>query len=275
MTNETPAGEASASSDADTLIEDEAFIIEEAVPQQGVLGFTVRELLIVIVWAVAFVCSFFPAQLLGPGSLWTADLYWLLTIGVPTVAVFLLVLRRFSPDGIRRVGSLGIDQFASVAFTVAAVSWLQTVWSVVAARAIIGDLGVIPWVIWVEFICMILLVVLTVFAPIIPGIREDFRGRIDTLAHRAANPVRPLVARPKHVVIAAEDEAEPGTPTDEDADDDVEAEQVSASAHVSGGSSGTVPLADDDYRPAYVRTSAAQADGVGATDEDGLTAEKA
>ena len=57
-------------------------------------------------------------------SVWTNGLDWILTIGVPTVAVFLIVLRRFSPDGIRRVGSLGIDQFASVAFSVSAVVWL-------------------------------------------------------------------------------------------------------------------------------------------------------
>ena len=56
-------------------------------------------------------------------------LEWVLTIGVPTVAVFLIVLRRFSPEGIRRVGSLGIDQFASVAFSVSAMVWLIWLWS--------------------------------------------------------------------------------------------------------------------------------------------------
>ena len=58
---------------------------------------------------------------LGEGpSVWTHGIDWVLTIGLPTVAVFLIVLRRLSPQGIRRVGSLGIDQFASVAFSVAA-----------------------------------------------------------------------------------------------------------------------------------------------------------
>ena len=72
------------------------------------------------------------AQLLFGGSVWTNGLDWILTIGVPTVAVFLIVLRRFSPDGIRRVGSLGIDQFASVAFSVSAVVWLTLLWRNVA-----------------------------------------------------------------------------------------------------------------------------------------------
>ena len=86
-----------------------------------------REVALAGVWLVAFIVSFFSvaseqamAQLLFGGSVWTNGLDWILTIGVPTVAVFLIVLRRFSPDGIRRVGSLGIDQFASVAFSVSA-----------------------------------------------------------------------------------------------------------------------------------------------------------
>ncbi len=111
--------------------------VEDA-PQYGVGPFTVRELALVGVWLVAFVISFFSIYtdrrftLLPEGaeaSVWTSGLEWVLTIGVPTVAVFLIVLRRFSPDGIRRVGSLAIDQFASVAFSVSAMVWLIWLWS--------------------------------------------------------------------------------------------------------------------------------------------------
>jgi hypothetical protein len=126
---------------------------------------------------------------------WTSGLVWILTIAVPTVAVFLIVLRRLSPAGIRRVGSLGIDQSASVAFSVSAVVWLSYIWETVAFVADGGPM-VRSWVMWVEFILMLAGVVLTVFAPLIPVLRDDFRHRPEIPAHRSARPLRPVVARP-------------------------------------------------------------------------------
>ena len=156
-------------------------------------------------WLVAFVVSFFSIYterrftlLLGLGSVWTSGLDWILTIGVPTIAVFLIVLRRFSPDGIRRVGSLGIDQFASVAFSVSAVVWL--VYAVDERR--LRDrrramVWIYSWVVWVEFVAH-------------AGRRgPDRRSRRSSRcsartsaagreipAHRNARPLRPVVARP-------------------------------------------------------------------------------
>ncbi|MCR2809167.1 MULTISPECIES: hypothetical protein [unclassified Microbacterium] len=171
-------------------------------PQYGVGPFSVREVALVGVWLVAFVVSFFSiasqqamAQLLFGGSVWTNGLDWVLTIALPTVAVFLIVLRRFSPDGIRRVGSLGIDQFASVAFSVSAVVWLTLLWRNVAV-AVESSVWIYGWVVWVEFFLMLAGVVLTVFAPLIPPLSEDFAGRREVVAHRNARPIRPVVARP-------------------------------------------------------------------------------
>jgi hypothetical protein len=154
------------------------------------------------VWLVAFVVSFFsvatrPAdgQLLLTGSVWTNGLDWILTIGVPTVGVFLVVLRRFSPDGIRRVGSLGIDQFASVAFSVSAVIWLTMLWRNVAV-AIENGVWIYSWVTWLEFFLMLAGVLLTVAAPFIPPFAEDFAGRREIVAHRNARPIRAVSPRP-------------------------------------------------------------------------------
>ena len=119
----------------------------------------------------------------------------MLAIGLPTVAVFLIVLRRFSPDGIRRVGSLGIDQFASVAFSVAAMVWLVWLWSNVGT-AIARDAWPYSWVVWVEFFLMLAGVVLTVFAPFIPTLEQDFQSRREVPAHRNARPVRAVAKRP-------------------------------------------------------------------------------
>lgn len=176
------------------LDDDGVLYDEEVTPEFGILGFTLRELSIVGVWLIAFVVSFFP--LTAGSSIWGAGIQWILPIGVPTAAVFLLVLRRFSPDGIRRVGSLGIDQFASVAFTVSAVTWINALWSSIAAALEFG-VWTLNWAGIVQLIASLALVALTVFAPIIPGLKEDFHGRLVTLAHRNANPVRPVVARPR------------------------------------------------------------------------------
>jgi hypothetical protein len=176
------------------LDEDGVLYDEEVTPEFGILGFTLRELAIVGVWLIAFVVSFFP--LTGGASIWGSGIQWVLPIGVPTAAVFLVVLRRFSPDGIRRVGSLGIDQFASVAFTVSAVTWVSALWSSIAAVIEVG-FWTLNWVGIVQLLASLALVVLTVFAPIVPGLKEDFHGRLVTLAHRNANPVRPVIARPR------------------------------------------------------------------------------
>lgn len=173
-------------------------------PLYGVGPFTIREIALVVVWVIAFIVSFFSIfsdrrySFLpdGSASVWTSGLEWVLTIGVPTVAVFLIVLRRFSPDGIRRVGSLGVDQFASVAFSVSAVVWLVWLWTNVGTAISTGGVWVYSWVVWVEFFLMLIGVVLTVAAPFIPPFEQDFRGRPEVVAHRNARPVRAVEKRP-------------------------------------------------------------------------------
>ncbi len=201
--------EAPASDDPDTTFDSvaEAFaamtdgpdgVDESAPPQYGVGPFSIREVTLGGVWLLAFIVSFFPIYgQVGAGvSVWSGGIDWILTIGVPTVAVFLLLLRRLSPQGIRRVGSLGIDQFASVAFTVSAVIWLGILWSSFVTL-FNSRLFVATWVVWVEFILMLAGVLLTVFAPLLPTVGEDFRHRTEVPAHRFASPARPIVARPQ------------------------------------------------------------------------------
>ncbi len=164
--------------------------------QYGVGPFSLREVVLGGLWLLAFIVSFFSISTVQFASVWTTGLWWILTIGAPTVAVFLLALRRLSPEGIRRVGSLGIDQFASVAFTVSAVLWLHLIWETVGV-VVEGGPWLRSWVIWVEFFLMLGGVILTVFAPIIPPFSEDFRERREVVAHRLARPVRPVAPRPR------------------------------------------------------------------------------
>jgi len=168
----------------------------EEAPQYGVGPFTIREVAILGLWAIAFIVSFFSVLEVPFRSAWMSGIDWVLTIGVPTAAVFLIVLRRFSPEGIRRVGSLGIDQFASVAFSVSSVVWLTYIWNTIATVIGRGP-WYTTWVVWVEFIALLALVVLSVFAPFIPPFDQDFRGRPAAAAHRNARPVRGVIARPR------------------------------------------------------------------------------
>lgn len=233
------ADEASPMTDAQAQREQDAATSTETgiPPQYGVGPLSIRETALVGVWALAFIFSFFPVYgRFGSGSsVWAAGIDWVLTIGLPTVAVFLIVLRRFSPQGIRRVGSLGIDQFASVAFSVSATVWLGIVWSAFAALAQ-TRVFVASWVVWVELILMLAGVVLTVVAPHLPVLGEDFRHRPESPAHRlarAARPVepRPLVVRPTAGASAPDHQGTGGyaAPT----------QAYGAPGHVEGASSGT------------------------------------
>ena len=217
-------------------------------PQYGVGPFSIREVALVGTWLVAFVVSFFPVYgEIGRGpSVWSNGIDWVLTIGLPTVAVFLIVLRRLSPEGIRRVGSLGIDQFASVAFSVSTVLWLTTIWNSFITLA--GDrFFPATWVVWVEFVLMLAGVVLTVVAPFVGPFAQDFRGRPEIPAHRNARPVRPVTPRPapQHRPAAPAPHAEYTAP----------GEHAPQSAHTPG----SPYAAGNDFAPQHRDSSAATA----------------
>jgi hypothetical protein len=246
----TPAPE---SLTGDALEED---ALPAAAPQQGYFGFTLRELIIVGLWLLAFVLSFVPAAgsvLDSAATVWTMNGAWLLAIGVPTAAVFLIVLRRLSPEGIRRVGSLGIDQFASVAFSVALVNGGVLLWQQLDLVAAQRRSALITWPLWLELLFLLGLVVATVLATLIPGIREDFEGRTDTLAHRSANPVRPVFTRPRPVRAR-------GSVSDPQNEDDVDPgllheNEVGANAHLSAGTTGAAIAGAAGYVPEHHRES--------------------
>ncbi|MDQ1137238.1 hypothetical protein QE410_002037 [Microbacterium sp. SORGH_AS 1204] len=220
-------------------------------PQYGVGPFSIREVALLGIWVVAFLVSFFRTNLLdspsgvlvGGVNVWLSGLWWIPTIALPTVAVGLLVLRRLSPQGIRRVGSLGIDQFASVAFTVSALVWIAWVWDTVV---VFGETGIWTrsWVIWVEAVVLLAGVVLTVFAPLIPPFSQDFRDREDVPAHRNARPIRPVVARPRAPRPPARSQSEHHS-----AKEGEQSTVHGADAPTPGSYTGSTDLAHDDAAP--------------------------
>ena len=161
-------------------------------PQTGVGPFTSRELIIVIVGALALLSSFFSVYRFSFLPIWSSGLDWILAALLPAAGAFLILLRRLAPTAITRVGSLSIDQFASVAFSVGAVSWIShLVWGVQ------GGEWYITWVPWIETLLLLAGVFFTVVAPFVPPFREDFEGREDRAAHPAARAPRPVVHAPK------------------------------------------------------------------------------
>lgn len=168
------------------LFDDE---INEAIAQPGYLGFSVRELGIVAAGLVVTLFSF-----LVPGNPFhDFGFSWVLASGVVAAAAVLVLARRLAPQVLDRVGSLSIDQFASVAFSVSAVVWFGSVFAGIAA-------GVAPgYATWLALVGALAGVALTVGAPHIPGLRDDFIGRPDALANVVAAPARPITAVPRPV----------------------------------------------------------------------------
>ena len=235
-----PEGATESPADGDTIIaEDPATpVAGEPSPQYGVGPFSIREVSIGGAWLIAFIASFFPVTYSGL-TVWGSGIDWLLMIGVPTVAVFLLALRRLSPQGIRRVGSLGIDQFASVAFSVATVLWLAVIWN--SFITLFGQsVFAATWVVWVEAVMMLAGVFLTVLAPFIAPFNQDFIGRTEVPAHRVARPARPVEPRPVAPAPAPAPEA--------DAAPSVYADYAAPVVPVAAGDAATAP-GDADAAP--------------------------
>lgn len=255
------ATDVTAPAPAESALGEDAPADTERAGQYGVGPFTIREVSLLGVWLVAFLVSFFSVWVEAPvssvllpfGSVWSTGIDWVLTIGVPTVAVFLIVLRRFSPDGIRRVGSLAVDQFASVAFSVSAVVWLGMLWTNLT-RAVQTGLWLNSWVVWVEFFLMVAGVFLTVLAPFIQPFDEDFHGRPETTAHRNARPVRPVVARPAVVRATAEPAPESFAPIPAE-----EAAPVSSAAEPAYDETAAFPFAVEEDRVEPAPAAATQA----------------
>ncbi|MBG6189424.1 hypothetical protein IWX64_000344 [Arthrobacter sp. CAN_A212] len=147
--------------------------------------FTLRETVIggsVLVIFIGSVLPFFEAM--GRfGNLWNSSSLFFLAIGIvlPIATTGLLTARRLGTD--TRVGSLSVDQFASVVAVLAtAFFFLQTVTSFHYGPLIclIGSLGMLA---------------ATVGGPHLPGFAVDFAGRPSAEAHVVARKVLP--AKPK------------------------------------------------------------------------------
>ncbi|MFT4235991.1 MAG: hypothetical protein QM607_13480 [Microbacterium sp.] len=167
-------------------------------PTDGVPGigpFTLRELILVALGVLVLVLSFVSlagglTYVYGYYPVWTTGVdSWAIGVLLPFAAVAFIAVRRLAPTLVKSIGSLSIDQFASVAFSVAFVVWLPLI-------------GLRSWVVWVELVLLLAGIFFTVVAPFVPPFRADFDGRDETVATRAARPARAVVHPPKPVAPA-------------------------------------------------------------------------
>lgn len=158
--------------------------VNEAIPQSGYVGFSLRELGIFLVTIVLILATIF-----GP-SLTNGIAAVFLAAG-PLLAAILLIVRRLTVARPTQVGSLSTDQFASVACTVALIAWIQLIVAGFVAEAPIG-----VWD-WLGLIAAGAGVALTAGAPHLPVLRDDFVGRPDALANTVAAPPRPIIEVPR------------------------------------------------------------------------------
>ncbi|MCX2747185.1 hypothetical protein OOZ51_05065 [Arthrobacter sp. MI7-26] len=173
---------------------------------QAILGpFTIRDVTVFGSTLLMFVGSLLP-MFGGRYNLWNLDNLFFLALGIilPLVVTALFVARRLQPGNVVRIGSLSIDQFASVVASFAVTMFFLATagaFTVYALAGLIGSVG---------------LLAATVLAPHLPVLREDFKDRAEQPAHvvarEAAIPTRKPVA-PKPVVPKPEASPEASAPS--------------------------------------------------------------
>lgn len=152
---------------------------------ESVLGpFTARDLTLFGGVLITFVASLLP--LFGPGNLWNAAGLYFLGIGilVPVATAALFAWRRLEPARRLRVGSLSLDQFASVASILSAAFYFLGTVTTLSPGAVAGLLGGLA------------MLAATTLARLIPAFAADFLGRPEVPAHVVARDAVPPAPRP-------------------------------------------------------------------------------
>ncbi|XAS71499.1 hypothetical protein VUN82_20815 [Micrococcaceae bacterium Sec5.1] len=198
--------------------------------------FTIRDLTVFGSVLLMFIASLLP-MFGGRYNLWNLDNLFFLLLGIilPVVVVALFVARRLQPGTIVRVGSLSIDQFASVTAAFAVPLFFLTIAASFNGSVLLGLVGSVG------------LLVATVLAPHVPFLSADFKGRAETPAHvvarQAAIPTRkPAAPKAPKEPKAPKPSSGPSTP----------GFQTSAYQPQGAGSAGAHPYAPPAGASPYV-----------------------
>ena len=185
LRNEGQAGPAQAGGQGDQP----RFTVDKPNPKnnEAVVGpFTVRDLTVFGSTLLLFIASLIP-MFVDRYNLWSLGNFFFLGLGVllPLIVAALFVARRVSPGTKIRIGSLSIDQFASVVASFSlAFFFLASAGAFVPSLLVglVGSLG---------------LFTATVLARLIPSLAGDFLHRAETPAHVVAREAAVPVRKPR------------------------------------------------------------------------------
>ncbi|WP_461164628.1 hypothetical protein [Arthrobacter sp. R4-81] len=165
---------------------------------EAVLGhFTIRDLTVLASTLILFVASLIP-MFAGRYNLWNMGSLFFLGLGVilPLIVTALFVARRLTPGSKVRIGSLSVDQFASVTASFALAFFFLAVADDFAPSLLVGLIGSVG------------LFAATVLARFIPYFAGDFLDRREEPAHVVARESAAPVRKP-HVAKAPKAGREP------------------------------------------------------------------
>jgi hypothetical protein len=140
---------------------------------QAVLGpFTLRDLTVFAATLILLVASLLPI-FFGRFNLWNAGSLFFLGLGIvlPLIVAALFVARRLAPATKVRIGSLSVDQFASVVASFALAFFFVSAAAAYVPSLLVGLIG------------SAVLFAGTVLSRFIPYFAGDFLGRDESLAH--------------------------------------------------------------------------------------------
>ncbi|GAC1480264.1 MAG: hypothetical protein NVS1B16_11100 [Pseudarthrobacter sp.] len=143
---------------------------------QAVLGpFTIRDLTVFAATLVLLVASLLPV-FFGRFNLWNAGSLFFLGLGIvlPLIVTALFAARRLAPGTKVRIGSLSVDQFASVVASFAFAFFFVSAAAAYVPSLLVGLAG------------SVILFAATVLGRFIPFFSGDFLGRDETTAHVVA-----------------------------------------------------------------------------------------
>jgi hypothetical protein len=178
---------------------DHAVTASDGVSEAVAGPFTVRDVAVALSVVLLFLASVLPTaviQGIGLNQWNSSNLFRLgLSILLPAMVLVLFIIRRLAPKTKLRIGSLSVDQFASVVASFTTGYFFLTLVSAFSLSATIGFIGSLG------------LLAATVCARWIPQFRADFAGRLETPAHPIARDAVPARAKAPKPVTA---EAAPG-----------------------------------------------------------------
>lgn len=154
---------------------------------QAVLGpFTVRDLAVFAATLILFIASLLPI-FGGRYNLWNLNNLFFLGLGaiLPLIVSALFAARRLAPATKIRVGSLSIDQFASVVACFAVAFFFLSVAGAYVPSLLVGLIGAL------------VLFAATVLGRFLPYLSGDFKDRAEAPAHIVAREAAVPVRKPR------------------------------------------------------------------------------